>query len=67
MRMESEEMRSSRQVGRGKSASVPHMAVGPANSPDLSVIENIWGLLKPQIAARAPTNLTELKQTLEEE
>jgi hypothetical protein len=39
----------------------------PANSPDLSVIENVWGILKFRIATRAPKNSRELKDLLQEE
>jgi hypothetical protein len=39
----------------------------PANSPDLSVIENIWGILKYRIALRNPKNMAELKAMVVEE
>ena len=40
----------------------------PPNSPDIaSPIENIWGIIKPRIKRRNPTNLEELKKfSLEE-
>jgi hypothetical protein len=37
------------------------------NSPDLSVTENVWGILKSQIAARGPGSVPKLKQTVQEE
>lgn len=39
----------------------------PANSPDLSPIENLWGLLKRKVARRSPQNKKDLKPILEEE
>jgi hypothetical protein len=39
----------------------------PANSPDLSVIENVWGILKGRVAKRAPKTIPELKTALQEE
>jgi len=33
----------------------------PANSPDLSPIENIWGIWKTRVHARQPRNLVELE------
>ena len=36
----------------------------PANSPDLNPIENIWSLLKAQIAKSEPKNLKTLVQTI---
>ena len=32
----------------------------PANSPDISMIENVWTILKRMIAERQPTSLSEL-------
>ena len=32
----------------------------PANSPDLSPIENIWGIMKTMIAEKNPKNLKQL-------
>jgi hypothetical protein len=39
----------------------------PPNSPDLSAIENIWGILKSKIARRDPQSMRELEQFLMEE
>jgi transposase len=39
----------------------------PPNSPDLSVIENLWGILKAKLAVRDPQNLKEMEQYLMEE
>jgi hypothetical protein len=39
----------------------------PPNSPDLSPIENVWGLLKTRVAARNPQNIAELKIILMDE
>jgi transposase len=39
----------------------------PPNSPDLSPIENVWGILKVRIAARGPSTVEELGQMLQEE
>jgi transposase len=39
----------------------------PPNSPDLSVIENVWGILKARIARRGPKTIPELKAILQEE
>jgi hypothetical protein len=39
----------------------------PANSPDLSVIENVWGILKHRVAERAPKTMDELKQAVFDE
>jgi transposase len=39
----------------------------PPNSPDLSVIENVWGILKMRIARRGPKTIPELKTMLQEE
>jgi transposase len=39
----------------------------PANSPDLSVIENVWGILKYKAAERAPKDMPSLKRVLLEE
>ena len=36
----------------------------PPNSPDLSVIENLWAILKKKVMRRNPTNLVELKEVL---
>jgi transposase len=34
----------------------------PPNDPDLSVIENVWGILKLRIAARGPKTVEELTE-----
>lgn len=39
----------------------------PAQSPDLNPIENIWALLKKNVAKRHPKNRTELKTIIQEE
>jgi transposase len=39
----------------------------PPNSPDLSVIENVWGILKNKVAARAPKTIEQLKSCLTDE
>jgi transposase len=39
----------------------------PANSPDLSPIENLWGILKAKLAKRNPKNIGELEMFLKEE
>jgi transposase len=39
----------------------------PPNSPDLSVIENVWGILKRRVAERRPQNIAELTRYLLEE
>jgi hypothetical protein len=39
----------------------------PVNSPDLSVIENVWGIMKNKIAARNPKSIGELRKYLCEE
>lgn len=39
----------------------------PANSPDASVIENVWPVLKDNIAARGPRSKTELIRIAREE
>jgi hypothetical protein len=39
----------------------------PPNSPDLSPIETLWGILKRKMAEREPSNIKELKQFLKEE
>jgi transposase len=39
----------------------------PPNSPDLSIIENCWGIMKDRVAARCPKSLPELKTALIEE
>lgn len=38
----------------------------PPQSPDLSPIENVWSLLKSRIAEKAPRNLVQLRQYIEE-
>ena len=37
----------------------------PANSPDLSPIENIWGIMKTKIAEKNPKNLKQLVRLIE--
>jgi DNA replicative helicase MCM subunit Mcm2 (Cdc46/Mcm family) len=39
----------------------------PPNSPDLSVIENVWGILKAKLLQRKPASLQELRRMLVEE
>jgi transposase len=39
----------------------------PPNSPDISCIENLWGVLKQKVAKRDPQNIPELQSYLEEE
>jgi hypothetical protein len=39
----------------------------PANSPDLSVIENLWGILKRKASERSPKTVHELKQAVFDE
>jgi transposase len=39
----------------------------PANSPDLSVIENLWAILKIKVIERAPKDMASLKAVLIEE
>jgi transposase len=39
----------------------------PPNSPDLSVIENVWGILKNKVARRDPQNMIELEECLMDE
>jgi transposase len=39
----------------------------PPHSPDLSPIENVWGIMKIRIAARGPRTVDELRQMLQEE
>ena len=39
----------------------------PSNSPDLSVIENLWAILKQRLKVNPPQNLEELKNRLIEE
>jgi transposase len=39
----------------------------PPNSPDLSVIENVWGLLKKAVNSRNPRSINEVKRILQEE
>jgi hypothetical protein len=39
----------------------------PANSPDLSPIENLWGILKKRVQELHPKSLNELKLVLIEE
>jgi transposase len=39
----------------------------PANSPDLSVIETVWGILKLRIAMSGPKSVAELIEMLQDE
>ncbi len=38
----------------------------PANSPDLNLIENLWGIVKWKMRNKRPTNADELKATVKE-
>ncbi len=38
----------------------------PANSPDLNLIENLWGIVKRKIRNKRPKNADELKATVKE-
>lgn len=38
----------------------------PPKSPDLNVIENVWGLLQNKIAAMSPKNLQELDEMIKQ-
>jgi len=39
----------------------------PSNSPDLNPIENLWGIIKSNLAKKRPSDIIELKQMIEEE
>ncbi len=39
----------------------------PASSPDISIIENLWTILKKKIEGRQPTSINELWKVAEEE
>ena len=43
---------------------VKRLANWPSNSPDLNVIEHIWGIMKAKLRAMAPKTKEELKQCL---
>ena len=36
------------------------------NSPDLNLIENVWGLMKITVEKRRPNNLVDLKEIIQE-
>ncbi len=38
----------------------------PANSPDLNLTENLWGIVKRKIRNKRPKNADELKATVKE-
>jgi transposase len=46
---------------------VPEVLEWPSRSPDLSPIENLWGVLKGKIRKRGPKTLESLKIIIEEE
>ncbi len=39
----------------------------PSNSPDLNLIENLWGIIKRNVEIRIPKNIDELKNYMVEE
>jgi len=45
----------------------PEVLEWPANSPDLTPIENLWSIVKHNVEKRIPTNISELNQYLVEE
>jgi transposase len=46
---------------------IPKVLEWPANSPDLNLIENLWGIVKTNVKKRTPQNLDELELFLKEE
>jgi hypothetical protein len=48
-------------------AQIPVVVDWPPNAPDLSPIENVWGLLKIRVAAREPKRVADLRPILLEE
>ena len=45
---------------------IDHIA-WPSNSPNMSLIENVWNILKNLIAKLRPSNLTELEKNIKTE
>jgi hypothetical protein len=46
---------------------IPLIENWPPNSPDLSPIENLWGIIKRRLSIRGPKNITELRHAINEE